>query len=97
MNADFQEDKKATNVVIKIPMPPTAATARISVGRGRARYEPGERAIVWRIGSFPGATESNLTALVDLLPATREKPWVRPPITLDFQIPNYSVSGVQVC
>jgi len=41
-------------------------------------------------------TETNLIAIVDLLPATREKPWVRPPISLDFQIPMYSASGVQV-
>jgi AP-2 complex subunit mu-1 len=94
--ADFQEDKRATRVVIKIPMPPTAATARINVGRGSAKYEPGERALVWRMSSFPGGTEANLSAVVDLLPATREKPWVRPPISMDFQIPMYSCSGVQV-
>ena len=26
----------------------------------------------------------------------REKPWVRPPVSLDFQIEMYSCSGVQV-
>jgi len=44
--ADFFEDKKANNVIIKIPMPPTAASAKIVVGKGRAKYEPGERALV---------------------------------------------------
>jgi AP-2 complex subunit mu-1 len=96
INADFSMDKKATGVVVKIPMPPTTASARITCGRGRAKYEPGERSLVWRISSFPGMTETNLIAIVDLLPATREKPWVRPPISLDFQIPMYSASGVQV-
>jgi len=96
VNADFQDDKKATNVIIRIPMPPTTASARITAGRGRAKYEPGERALVWRISSFPGMTETNLIAIVELLPATREKPWARPPISLDFQIPMYSASGVVV-
>jgi AP-2 complex subunit mu-1 len=96
ISANFQDDKKATNVVIRIPMPPTAATAKITVGRGRAKYEPGERALVWRIGSFPGATESSLEATVELLPATRAKAWIRPPISADFQISMYSASGVQV-
>jgi AP-2 complex subunit mu-1 len=27
---------------------------------------------------------------------TREKPWVKSPISMDFQIPMYSASGVQV-
>jgi hypothetical protein len=37
-----------------------------------------------------------MDAVVDLIVATREKPWVRPPISVDFQIPMYSASGVQV-
>lgn len=93
---DFFEDKNATNVVIKIPMPPTAASAKCVVGKGRAKYEPGERALVWRISNFPGQTEATLDAVVDLITATREKPWVRPPVSLDFQIEMYSSSGVQV-
>ena len=97
MNADFQDDKKATNVVIKIPMPGNAASAKTMEGRGRARYEPGERALVWRIGSFPGATETTLNAVVDLISTTRErKAWVRPPVTVDFTIAGHSCSGVQV-
>ena len=96
ISADFPDDKKASNVVVRVPMPPTAASARCECGRGRAKYEPGERALVWRISSFQGGTESSLTACIDLLPATREKAWVRPPISVDFQISMYTCSGVQV-
>jgi len=96
ISADFPEELRATNVIIKIPMPPTAALAKINVDRGRARYEPGERALVWRISSFPGKSECSLDATVDLLPDTKEKAWVRPPINMDFQIPMHSASGVQV-
>lgn len=96
VSADFPEDKKATGVVIRIPMPPTAANAHISVDRGRARYEPGERALVWRIGAFQGMSECSLDASVDLLPDTKEKAWVRPPISMEFTIPMHSGSGVQV-
>lgn len=54
ITADFPDDKKAKNVVIKIPMPPTAAAAHSKASKGRARYEPGERALVWRISNFQG-------------------------------------------
>eukprot|EP01035_Chromulina_nebulosa_P021319 gene21319-27623_t len=94
--ADFPEDKKASTVVIKFPVPPTTASAKITVGRGRAKYDAGEGAIVWKIYGFPGSSESLLAAVVDLLPATREKPWVRPPINVEFSIPMFSSSGVQV-
>lgn len=94
--ADFPDEKRASNVIIRIPVPLNAANAKITVGRGRAKYEPGERALVWRISSFPGATESLMTAVVELLPQTREKAWIRTPITMDFSIRMYSCSGVQV-
>eukprot|EP00638_Chattonella_subsalsa_P004203 CAMPEP_0117767516 /NCGR_PEP_ID=MMETSP0947-20121206/21682_1 /TAXON_ID=44440 /ORGANISM="Chattonella subsalsa, Strain CCMP2191" /LENGTH=248 /DNA_ID=CAMNT_0005591233 /DNA_START=89 /DNA_END=832 /DNA_ORIENTATION=+ len=38
----------ATNVVIKIPVPQNTAKCKIHCGLGRARYEPEQRAIVWR-------------------------------------------------
>jgi len=94
--SDFPEDKKAVNVIVRIPMPPTAASASFQLGKGRAKYEPGQRALVWRIGGFQGRTEYNLDAVVTLLPSTREKAWSRPPISVDFQIPMWSASGVQV-
>eukprot|EP01036_Dinobryon_divergens_P028538 gene28538-37496_t len=96
VSADFPDDKKAHSVIIRIPMPPTTATAKINVSKGRAKYEPGERALVWRISSFQGGSEVSLDGRIDLLAAVREKPWVRPPISMDFQIPMHSGSGVQV-
>jgi AP-2 complex subunit mu-1 len=96
VSADFPQELRASTVIIKIPMPPTAATARITVDRGRAKYEPGERALVWKITAFQGMSECSLDAVVDLLPDTKEKPWVRPPISMDFTIPMHSASGVQV-
>jgi AP-2 complex subunit mu-1 len=94
--SDFSEEYSAKSVTIKIPMPTTAATAKITVDRGRAKYEPGERAIIWKISGFQGKTECGLNAIIDLLPDTKDKVWVRPPISVDFHIPMYSGSGVQV-
>lgn len=96
VTADFPEELRANNVIIKIPVPHTTATAKITIDRGRAKYEPGERALVWRISSFQGQSECTIDAVVDLLPDTKEKVWVRPPISMDFVIPMHSASGVQV-
>eukprot|EP00600_Ochromonadales_sp_CCMP1393_P001263 CAMPEP_0174982816 /NCGR_PEP_ID=MMETSP0004_2-20121128/16747_1 /TAXON_ID=420556 /ORGANISM="Ochromonas sp., Strain CCMP1393" /LENGTH=314 /DNA_ID=CAMNT_0016234897 /DNA_START=488 /DNA_END=1432 /DNA_ORIENTATION=+ len=96
VSADYPEEMKATNVVIRIPLPPTTANAKIVVDKGRCKYEPSERALVWRISGFQGMSECSVYAMVELLPDTKEKPWVRPPISMDFQIPMYSGSGVQV-
>jgi AP-2 complex subunit mu-1 len=77
-------------------MPPTAATARSEASKGRAKYEPGERALVWKIHNLQGMQAAELRATVTLLPSVREKAWARPPISLDFLIPMFSASGVQV-
>lgn len=83
-------------MVIKIPVPVYAASAKLNVSRGRAKFEPSEHCLVWKISSFPGMSEALLTGIVETLPGSREKPWVRSPISMDFQIPMYSSSGVQV-
>jgi AP-2 complex subunit mu-1 len=96
VSGDFQHDKNAEQLVIKVPMPPTAAQAKVTAGKGKAKYVPGQNALVWKMSAFPGGTEANLIAIVDLLPATKEKVWVRPPIKVDFKIPMHSSSGVSV-
>ena len=96
LSAEFSEEYKAKFATVKVPMPPTAATARSNATRGRATYKPAERALVWKIPNMQGMQAAELRAEVDLLPAMREKPWVKPPISVDFNIPMYSSSGVQV-
>ena len=96
LTADFPEEYKAKYATVKIPMPPTAAAARSHASRGKATYKPGERALVWKISHLQGMQAAQLHAEVELLPAIREKPWVKPPISVDFHIPMYSSSGVQV-
>ena len=55
VNADFSGDKKAESVVIKIPMPPTTATARITCGRGR-----GASGRVWGRGWVRGRVRTRV-------------------------------------
>lgn len=98
IKAVFEKSISANNVVIKIPCPKHTATATIStIGAGRAKYEPAGDALVWRIRRFPGETEYVLNAELDLTPTVVEKPWnSKPPISLDFQVPMFTASGLRV-
>lgn len=63
IKAIFEQSNFASNVVVKIPVPPTTANARIfSMGSGKARYEPDANAIMWRIKRFQGDAEMILSA-----------------------------------
>ena len=83
-------------MVIKIPVPKNTAKAKIKALFGRAKYEPEQQAIVWRVKRFPGKAECHINAEVDLMPTVRPKPWIRPPIGVEFQVPMFTASGVHV-
>ena len=94
--ANFSDQLFATHVVIKIPVPKNTAKAKIKHSFGRAKYEPEQQAIVWRVKRFPGKAECHISADVDLMPTVRPKIWSRPPINCEFQVPMFTASGVHV-
>lgn len=94
--ATFSDQLFATHVVIKIPVPKNTSNSKIKTTFGRAKYEPEHQAIVWRVKRFAGKAECTISADVDLMPTVRPKPWNRPPITLEFQVPMFTASGVHV-
>ena len=83
---------------VKIPVPPTTAKTSITVTSGKAKYDAAQNAIVWKIRRYPGQQEVSLDAEVELVATTKEgsKKWSKPPISLDFQVPMYTASGLRV-
>eukprot|EP00916_Digyalum_oweni_P001259 GHVL01002440.1.p1 GENE.GHVL01002440.1~~GHVL01002440.1.p1 ORF type:complete len:428 (+),score=79.32 GHVL01002440.1:97-1380(+) len=87
----------ANNVVAKIPCPKNTVKGAVTkTGSGKAKYEPSQTAIVWRIRSFQGEQEHSLFADVDVASSVSEKVWQRPPIFLDFQVSSFTASGLIV-
>jgi len=96
IKAIFDRSNFASNVVIKIPVPKNTATINFYSAAGKAKYEPDQNAGVWRIKKFPGETEYFLRADVRLAQSKTEKQWSRPPISMDFQVPMFTASGLRV-
>jgi AP-2 complex subunit mu-1 len=93
----FHNKLVGKNVVVKIPTPKNTAKCKIIVAAGSAKYKAEMSAIVWTIKRFPGDTEYTLSAEVELIATTAEtKKWSRPPISLDFQVPMFTASGLHV-
>jgi AP-2 complex subunit mu-1 len=83
-------------LLVVIPTPKNAAIATINTPAGRARYTPEADAIVWKIRRFPGDTEYTLSAEVSLMHTVERKIWSRPPISMEFQVPMFTASGLHV-
>merc|ERR1712232_1142724 len=97
VSAVYDKNITATNVQIILPCPKNTARAVVhNIGSGKARYEPSQGAIVWRLRRFPGRHEYSCLAEAELASTMTEKAWVRPPISMSFEVPQFTASGLRV-
>ena len=66
--------------------------------QGAAVYAPEKEALVWKMKSFPGGREFLLRCKFALpsVAAEEEHQGRMPPIRVSFEIPYFTVSGIQV-
>lgn len=96
VKGNFNSKLQATSVVLQIPTPPNTAKCKMSVNAGKAKYESDKKAIVWKIKKFPGDASYILKGEVNMIAAIDDKPWSRPPIVMEFQVPMFTSSGLHV-
>uniref|UniRef100_A0A6U0GJU1 MHD domain-containing protein n=1 Tax=Micromonas pusilla TaxID=38833 RepID=A0A6U0GJU1_MICPS len=96
----FKSRLQATGVEIKLPVSSDATSPEVNTGLGSVAYVPEQEAMLWKIKSVQGGKEimmrakfslPSVSALEDDGPVQK-----KPPITCKFEIPYYTVSGVQV-
>ncbi|KAK0836679.1 clathrin associated protein complex medium subunit [Friedmanniomyces endolithicus] len=96
IRANYGSKLFATNVVVKIPTPLNTANTTHRTSQGKAKYEPSENAIVWKIARFTGQSEFVLSAEAELSAMTQHKAWSRPPLSMQFSLLMFTSSGLLV-
>lgn len=96
IKANYGPKLFATNVVVRIPTPLNTAKITERTSQGRAKYEPEQNNIVWKIARFSGQCEYALTAEATLTTTTQQKTWSRPPLNLSFSLLMFTSSGLLV-
>merc|ERR1711871_1061261 len=95
--SQFKQRSTANNVEIIIPVPPDADTPSFKTSIGSVKYAPERDAIVWTIKQFHGGKEYLMRAHFGLPSVSNEEDKKdKPPITVKFEIPYFTVSGIQV-
>jgi len=95
--SQFKARSIANNVQIIVPVPPDADSPKFKATMGTCKYHPEKDAIIWTIKQFPGGKEFLMRAHFGLPSIhNEESPDKRPPISVKFEIPYYTVSGIQV-
>ena len=96
IRANYGAKLFATNVIVKIPTPLNAAKITERCTQGKAKYEPSENCIIWKIPRFSGQNEFVLSAEATLSAMTNQKAWSRPPLSLGFSLLMFTSSGLLV-
>lgn len=96
LKANFGAKLFATNVVVRIPTPLNTARITERASQGKAKYEPEQNNIVWKIARFTGQSEYVLSAEAALTSMTNQKAWSRPPLSLNFSLLMFTSSGLLV-
>ncbi|KAI9151154.1 clathrin associated protein complex medium subunit [Blastocladiella emersonii ATCC 22665] len=100
LRSQFPRKFTASGLVIKIPTPPNTVAVNglgnFANGHGKAKYVAGENCIVWKIPRMTGNVEMDLNAEAELSATFDKKAWSRPPISLDFTVAMFTVSGAHV-
>ncbi|XP_022087892.1 AP-1 complex subunit mu-1-like [Acanthaster planci] len=94
--SQFKRRSTANNVDIIIPVPNDADSPKFKTTVGYSRYLPESSAVVWHIKSFPGGKEFLMRAHFNLPSVEAEEAEGRPPISVKFEIPYFTTSGIQV-
>ena len=96
VSCNFSSKVSAHSIVVKVPVPPNTFKVNAVCSFGKAKFEPGESAMVWRVRAAVGGQELYLNGVAELAQGTKEKPWSRPPITLAFRVNMYTSSNLFV-
>lgn len=97
--SQFKSRSIANNVEIIIPVPPDVDSPAFKASVGTVKYVPDKDAIVWTIKQFYGSREYRMRAHFGLPTIGDEEAsaddWKKP-IGVRFEIPYFTVSGIQV-
>ncbi|KAF6032525.1 hypothetical protein EB796_009126 [Bugula neritina] len=94
--SQFKRRSTANNVEIIIPVPNDADSPKFRTTVGSCKWVPENSTVIWTIKSFPGGKEFLMRAHFGLPTIDSEDLEGKPPIQVKFEIPYFTVSGIQV-
>jgi AP-1 complex subunit mu len=95
-HSDFKKETVAQNVKVTVPVPPDVDTPKAQCTAGKMAYSPKDDSLVWTIKRMGGGQRVSLRAHFGLPSVEREDEDAKRPISVAFEIPYFTVSGLQV-
>lgn len=98
VKAQFKRRSTANNVEVHVPVPDDADSPKFRAATGSVHYAPESSAMVWKIKQLGGGKEYLMRAHFGLPSVKNDEATLdrRRPISIRFEIPYFTVSGIAV-
>jgi len=100
IRADIPDHNYGSNVIIKFPVPKATVGVAFELPAGvvgqTTEFKVSDKVVTWTLKKFPGSTEQTLRAKLTFQQAPQNVKKETGPISLDFEIPMYNCSDVQI-
>eukprot|EP00768_Dysnectes_brevis_P004770 gnl/Dysnectes_brevis/3460_a4385_677.p1 GENE.gnl/Dysnectes_brevis/3460_a4385_677~~gnl/Dysnectes_brevis/3460_a4385_677.p1 ORF type:complete len:451 (+),score=148.31 gnl/Dysnectes_brevis/3460_a4385_677:26-1378(+) len=99
ITANYPANVTGQKVIVRVPAPPNTASADCTCSLGKGRLGKDGKAVEWRLRLVPGAMTQTCTIKIRTLTGVEEfdmRTWKRPPIEMEFLIPMWTASGLEV-
>ena len=96
VKALYDKELYAENVVVKIQIPKNSTNVKTHTNTGKGKHEVDKSSIIWRLKKIFGEKDYKLKCEIPLIPISDPKPWTRAPISMEFNIPMFTASGLRV-
>lgn len=97
VRTQIKKKSTANNVEVIIPIPEDADTPKFSPEYGTVKWIPEKSCVVWKLKTFPGGKQFHMKAELGLPAVTDPEDLMsKKPIKVNFSIPYFTTSGIQV-
>lgn len=97
VKTQIKKKSTANNVEVIIPIPEDADTPKFSPEYGTVKWIPEKSCLVWKLKTFPGGKQFHMRAELGLPAVTDPEDIIsKKPIKVNFSIPYFTTSGIQV-
>lgn len=97
IRAQIKKKSTANNVEVIIPIPEDADTPKFVPEYGTVKWIPEKSCVIWKLKTFPGGKQFHMRAELGLPAVTDpEDILLKKPIKVNFSIPYFTTSGIQV-
>lgn len=97
VKAQIKKRSVANNVEVVIPLPDDADTPKFTPEYGSVKWIPEKACLIWKLKTFPGGKQFHMRAELGL-PSVVDSETIlsKKPIKVNFSIPYFTTSGIQV-